>query len=199
MAPFDELQTLWQSQPARPAQVDPAVLAGEFRRYGRRQDIVNTVKAALLAGVLVNVVVTMRHRPLVLFALLSILAAAVLALAAEWRNQRAIGALDLSAPSVDFVRAAIARLQRQRNPFHTREFAALFAVVCLGYNLMVLDHYERWTLLERVAGHVFSVLLPAAIYAVGRLVRASRWNSECRPLILRLKSLLETLEEDRAR
>ncbi|MBS1856857.1 MAG: hypothetical protein JST11_15925 [Acidobacteria bacterium] len=199
MAPFDELQLLWQSQRTRPAQVDPAALAGEFRRYGRRQDIVNSVKAVLLAGVLVNVVVTMRHRPPILFALLSILAAAVLALISEWRNQRAIGALDLSAPSVEFVRGAIARLQRQRNPFHTREFAVLFAAVCLGYNLMVLDRYDRWPLAERILGHVFSVLLPASIYVVGRLVRAGRWNSECRPLMLRLRSLLETLEEDRGR
>ncbi|MDE3168175.1 MAG: hypothetical protein KGN36_20400, partial [Acidobacteriota bacterium] len=160
---------------------------------------INGVKALLLAAVTANIVITMRHRPLIFFALVSILAAAVLALAAEWRNQRAIGALDLTAPSTAFVRAAIARLERQRNPFHTRQFALLFAVVCVGYNAIVLDHYPRWTWPQRALGHGFSLLLPAAIYGVGRMVRAGRWSSECRPLLLRLQALLATIEEDPAR
>ncbi len=196
MAPFDELQALWQSQSPRPAaRPDPALLAGEFRRYGRRQDIINTFKAVLIAGVLVQAVVTMRHRPALLFALTLMLCCGVLALVAEWRNQRAIARLEFSAPSVEFVRAAIARLHAQRNPLHTREFAILFGAVFVGYNVMVFASYGKWGLWERVLGHLLSVALPAVIYAAGRVVRARRWKSECRPLIDRLTLLLETLEE----
>ena len=45
-----------------------------------------------------------------------------LALIAEWRNQRAIARMNFAAPSMDFVRGAIARLYALRNPFNTREF-----------------------------------------------------------------------------
>ena len=196
MAPFDELQALWQSQPARGAQRFDAVAAGgAFRRYGRRQDAINIAKSIALTAVTVNSVVVLRHRPLFLFAVSMILFAAVLALITEWRNQRAIASFDFSAPSVAFVRGAIARLQAQRNPFHTREFAILFGAVFFGYNLMVIASYYKWTVPQRVLGHAVAVVLPATIYVLARWVRARRWESECRPLVERLTRLLETLEE----
>jgi len=196
MAPFDELQVLWQSQPEPgAARFDAAAAAGAFRRYGRRQDAINFVKSIALAGVTVYSVASMRHRPLFLFAVTLILFSAVLALVTEWRNQRAIAAFDFSAPSVAFVRGAIRRLQQQRNPFHTREFAILFGAVFVGYNLMVLASYGKWNVPQRVLGHAIALFMPALIYLFARWVRAKRWDAECRPLVERLTALLETLEE----
>ena len=196
MAQFDELQVLWQNQPeAGPAHFDAAAAAGAFRRYGRRQDTINIAKSIALTVVTIYSAASMRHRPLFLFAVSLILFSAVLALIAEWRNQRAIASFDFSAPSVSFVRGAIVRLQKQRNPFHTREFGILFGAVFLGYNLMVVASYGKWTVPQRAVGHAAAIFLPAMIYVFARWVRAKRWEAECRPLVERLTALLETLEE----
>ena len=196
MAPFDELQVLWQSQPVQtPPRFDAAAAANAFRRYGRRQDIINTAKVILLLGAIVDGIVFGRHRPVVLFAISLMLLCGFLALLMEWRNQRAIASFDFSAPSVAFVRAAIARLRAQRNPLHTREYALVFGAVFVGYNAIVISSYGKSTVGERVFGHAIGVTLPVMIYLVGRAVRARRWEVECRPLADRLIALLETLEE----
>jgi hypothetical protein len=196
MAPFDELQALWQSQPVKTIpHFDAAAAAGAFRRYGRRQDVINTVKVILLLAAIVNAIFFGQHRPVVLFAVSLMLLCGFVALVAEWRNQRAIASFDFSAPSVAFVRGALDRLQAQRNALHTREYAAVFVAVFVGYNAIVISSYGRSTIAERVIGHAMGAILPVMIYVVGRAVRAHRWEAECRPLVDRLSALLETLEE----
>src|SRR5690242_51024 len=184
MAPFDELQVLWQNQqaPATP-RFDAPAAAHAFRRYGRRQDIINTAKAVLLAGALIQTVVTCRHRPLLLFVFSVMLFSGVMALVAEWRNQRAIARFNFGAPSIAFVRNTLARLEQQRNPLHSREFAILFAAVFLGYNAIVISSYGKSTMGERILGHAMGVGLPALIYFAARAIRARRWEAECRPLV----------------
>jgi hypothetical protein len=196
MAPFDELQTLWQSQNPPPPAVNPAALAGAFRRLGRKHDLINIAKALLLAAALVNTVIGVSHRPLVLLTIVGILSFGVIALVVEWRIQRGIARLNFSACSVDFVRDAIARMQAQRNPYHTPAYFSLLAAVLVGYNLIV---YSSWTKLSpdrRVLWHVVASTFPAVIYVFGRWVRAKRFNAEYLPLIQRLNLLLEVLEED---
>src|SRR5438445_3888295 len=103
MAPFDELQVLWQSQKSPvTARFDAPAAANAFRRYGRRQDIINTIKALLIAAALTQTVIAWRHRPLILFVLSLMLFSGVLALWSEWRNQRAIARFDFGAPSIAF-------------------------------------------------------------------------------------------------
>src|SRR5215831_10386616 len=161
MAPFDELQVLWQSQPAPAApRFDATAIAGEFRRYGRRQDIINGIKAVLLAAAMAQMLIVSRHKPLFLFAFSAILLCGALALLSEWRNQRAIAAFDFSKPSVAFVRETLVRLQRQRNPLHTREFAILFGAIFVGYNLLVINSYGKWTVPQRVLGHSIATVFP---------------------------------------
>ena len=196
MAAFEELQTLWQNQDGHLApRFDAVAAATAFRRYGRRQDIINTVRSVILAGAMVQVVFLSRHKPIFLFAFSLILFAGVLALITEWRNQRAIASFDFTAPSVAFVRATIARLKQQRDPFHTREFAILFGAIFVGYNLMVLNSYGTWSITHRILGHAIGTVFPIIVYRAGRMFRARRWESECRPLVDRLTILLVTLEE----
>src|SRR6266566_6178855 len=98
MARFDELQTLWQTQPsAATSAFDAATLTGAFRRYGRRQDLINIAKSVLLAAVLVNAAVRLQHRPLMLAATIGILSICAMALIVEWRIQRRIARLNFSA------------------------------------------------------------------------------------------------------
>src|SRR5882672_2367011 len=103
MAQFDELQTLWQAQPspATPA-FDPAALAGAFRRFSRRQDIINLAKSALVVYAVVRCFTAFRDRPLMLLAFGGLLFFAVVALIAEWRIHRGIARLTFTAPSTDF-------------------------------------------------------------------------------------------------
>ena len=196
MARFDELQTLWQTQPspAMPA-FDPAALAGAFRRFGRRQDVINMAKSALLAVVLVHSAVRLRDRPLVLLSTIGILSFCAVALIAEWRIQRRIARLNFSAASVDFVRVTIAHLKAQRNPYHTPAYLALLGSVFIFYNLMAFAAWPRLTIERRIAFHAFACAFPPLIYAFGRWIRAKRWNSDYRPLVERLSVLLETLED----
>lgn len=198
MAPFDELQVLWQSQSTPlPPRFDAAAVTNEFRRYGRRQDIINIFKSILLAGALIQVLSVARHRPLFLFAFSVILFSGVLALIAEWRNQRAIASFDFTAPSIPFVRDTLARLHQQRNPLRTREFTILFGAIFIGYNLLVINSYSKWTVPQRILGHTIATVFPVIIYFFARQVRAHRWNKECAPLVERLTLLLDTLGEER--
>src|SRR5262245_26586444 len=131
MAPFDELQTLWQSQ--NPP-VAPAAVAGAFRRYGRRRDLINIAKVLMIAFVIVRILLRLRQEPLEMAAILLVLATAAIATAAEWRIQRRIARLDFSTPSIDFVRGTIAHLKAQRNPYHTPAYLLLFLGVFASYN-----------------------------------------------------------------
>jgi len=196
MAPFEELQTLWQSQNA-PAmsRFDAAAAANAFRRYGRRQDLINTGKSVLLALAFVQAVVTYGRHPLMTFVTALMVCAGVLALVTEWRTQRAIANFNFAAPSVAFVRSTLTKLQRQRNPLHTREFAILFAAVFLGLHAIVISSYPRTSVNQRILGHAIGFVMPVLIYLAGRALRRRRWESECRPLVDRLQTLLQTLEE----
>jgi hypothetical protein len=199
MAQFDELQTLWQTQPspAIPA-FDGAALAGAFRRYGRRQDIINIAKFALVIFAVVRCYTAFHDRLPIALAFGGLLFFAVVAIIAEWRIQRGIARLNFSAPSVDFVRASIARLQAQRNPYHTTAYVFLFASIFIAYNIMAFANWHKMTIERRILSHAVATAFPPLLYVFGRWIRAKRWNADYRPLVERLTVLLETLE-DRAR
>jgi len=193
MAQFEELQTLWQTQPSPPA--TPAALAGAFRRYGRRQDIINIAKSVMIVGALINTVVRFHNRPPMLLATIGILSICAVALIAEWRIQRRIARLNFSAASIDFVRATIAHLKAQRNPYHTPAYGLLLGGVFAFYNFLVFAMWPKLTVERRIIFHVLACLFPPVIYIFGRWVRAKRWNADYRPLVERLTVLLENLED----
>jgi hypothetical protein len=221
MANFDELQTLWQSQASLPlrlpasalpggvrqarqhldtfdvwVEIQPSTLSGALRRLGRKQDIINIVKALLIVFAFVNTLVNAAGRPVVFMVSMAILFVAAVGVFIEWRIQRGIARLDFSACSVDFVRNAIARMQAQRNPYHTPAYVALFAAVFVGYNLLVVAAWPKLPMERRIFWHAMTVMAPAASYALGRWIRARRFNSGYRPVIERLRLLLELLEEN---
>ena len=196
MAPFDELQTLWQSQAAAPArEFDPLLLRREFHKFGRRHDIINFIKLLLIVAVLVRAIVVFRHSPFVLLSTTMVLFFAIIALVAEWRIQRGIAKLDFSAPSLHFVRGAIEHMKAQRNPFHRREYVILYGAILIGYNLITVALWDKLTVPRRISTHALATTFPLLLYALGRFVRAKRFNADYRPLIERLSMLHQRLEE----
>ena len=199
MAQFEELQQLWQRQPERTLALgDAAALSDAFRRYGRRHDLINFGKVILIACQLVFLVAQLRHRPLALFGACLADCSAVLFVISDWRTQRAIARLNFAAPSMDFLRSAIARLEAQRNPFRSREFYIAVGGVWIGSNVMVASDWPHLALSGALTSLALTTAAPFAAYALGRWVRGKRFAKECRPLIDRLESLLQTMEEDHA-
>ena len=199
MAEFEELQQLWQQQPPRalPAR-DASALRSAFRRYGRRNDLINIGKVLVLAFQLVFLVTQLRHRPMALFGACLADFSAVLFMLSDWRKQRAIARLNFADSSVDFVRTAIARLHEQRNPFRVREFYIAMGGFWVGCNLMFVNLWSHMTLSRVLVALAFSTATPFAAYFFGRWVRGKRFHNECRPLIDRLETVLATIEGERA-
>jgi hypothetical protein len=194
MAPFEELQQLWQGQAQRSvSRRDAAALSSGFRRYGRRQDLIFLGKTVIIACQLIFLVWLLRHRPLALFGACIADFGAILFMVSDWRTQRAIARLNFAEPSVEFLRSALARLEAQRNPFRRREFFIAMGGVWIGCNLMLTKWSQR-TFAGVLGVLAFTTALPFAAYGVGRWIRGRRFEMECRPLIDRLQSVLRTLE-----
>jgi hypothetical protein len=184
MAQFEELQALWQQQPETPiSHRDAASLATDFRRFGRRQDLINLAKLSTLVFQIVYVVLYMRHDALKMLGAALADATVVYFLAKEWRNQRAVARLDFTARSTDFVRSAIARMEALRNPFRGRPFYILMGGFWVGTNLMLPPGHWWYRL--------FLTAVPFLIYKPGVYLRAKRWDHECRPLVERLQALVD--------
>ncbi|MCU1235377.1 MAG: hypothetical protein JWP63_3344 [Candidatus Solibacter sp.] len=185
MPSFEDLQTLWQKQPVRRVSAKQAAeLTTAFRRYGRRNDIINSTKLLIVATQLVILTGYLRQRPMMLFGACVAIFSALFFLFRDWRNQRAVARLNFADPSTEFLHAALARLNALREPYHTREFYITLAGAFIGVNLML----ESW------AGHLFALAIPFGIYALARFVRGRRFARECQPLIDRLTAALKTME-----
>ena len=198
MAQFEDLQQLWQRQPRRAMPLaDAAALRHVFRRYGRRQDAINLVKTIVIASQLIFLLSQLRHRPLAAFGACVADFSAILFLISDWRAQRAIARLNFAEPSVAFLRSALARLHAQRDPFHTREFYIAMGGVGIGCILLIANLQLDVPLLLTLPAYGFAAVTMFAAFALGRWVRRERFEKECRPLIDRLETVLETMEADR--
>jgi hypothetical protein len=188
MVHFEDLQALWQQQPARAVPAPAAAeLTAAFRRYGRRHDLINGAKLVMVACSMAVLVGQLRHRPLTLFGACLAVFSALLFLVHDWRMQRGIARLNFADPSTEFLRNALARLNAQRNPFRNREFYISIGGAFFGINLMI----DSWT------GHLLMLAMPWLIYRLGRFVRDRRFRREAQPLIDRLSAVLETIEGNR--
>ena len=195
MTQFEELQQLWQRQAPRSMPLcDAAALSSAFQRYGRRHDLINVGKVIVMACQLVFLVSQLRHRPLALFGACLADFSALLFLVSDWRTQRAIARLNFAAPSVAFLRSALARLNAQRNPFRRREFYIAMGGFWVGCNLMFASPWPRISLSRALTALTFTTATPFLIYGLGRWIRGKRFDKECRPLIERLESALRSIE-----
>src|SRR5215471_6447424 len=188
MANFDDLQELWQHQvtPEPVSTRDAASLAKDLRKFGRRQDLINGAKLALMVWQVVVLVMRYRHDPVRMFGMMVLDCCVLYFLLNEWRNQRAVARLNFAASSVEFVRDAIARLEALKNPFRGREFYILMAGFCVGMNLLITQRGWIWRLVWTA--------FPFAIYKPSVYLREKRWNHEAGPIVQRLRALLDAAE-----
>jgi hypothetical protein len=197
MAEFEELQQLWRQQPPRAMPPrDAAELSHAFRRYGRRHDLIYTVKTVLIACQLIFLVMLLRNRPLALFWACVTDLSAILFLVSDWRTQRAIARLNFAEPSVAFLRSALALLHAQRDPFRSREFYIAMGGIWMGGNLMVANLQPNMTILSARPAHAVANVAMFAAFFLGRWIRGRRFERQCRPLIDRLERVLKTMEAD---
>ena len=199
MAPFEELQNLWQRQPARgPGAAQIAEATAAFRRYGRRTDAIHYGKVVAFSMATFFLVSELRHNPLMLFGVCISIFSALLFLIHDWRTSRAIARLNFTHPSTDFLRSAITRLEAQRDPFHAREFYIAMAGAWVGCNLAVASRWSRLTYTEIIVRHLLMTAVPFAAARLGRTIRERRYRKLCVPLIERLTTMLESMEGSRA-
>ena len=187
MAPFEQLQELWQRQkaPAVPT-VEIAKLTSSLRAYGRRRNWVNAIKALLVSlAVAWGLAHAGSSRPgMAGIGLVAVMAG--LLLISEWRKQRAIARRDFAAPSAGFVRDTIEKLEAQRHI--PRKYALGMFGIVLAVNLMEASRRDWW---ERV---VISVC-PLIGWEVGLLVRRLRWKYDEGPLVEKLRGIEAALKE----
>jgi len=187
MTRFEDLQELWQAQ-AGPAvsSADIAALTDSLHSYGRRQNWVLGGKV-LAVSISLGSGLIRCHRPNQIAGLLLVGLAAAVLLTLEWRNQRRISRLDFTAPSLPFVRKAIAGLKAQVRPLR-RVYWAFMGTVVLAMNLMLGSSPPIWFRLIASA-------LPFGGCELGLWVRRKRLAAECRPLIEQLSAMQAALEE----
>lgn len=194
MVRFEELQELWQNQPAQaPFGFDVRGLTEELRRFGHQQNWINGVKVASLAYAVVRLMMGSHGAPWAVCGTLLMSAGLVTYLVLDWRNQIGLSRLDFSSPSVEFIRHAQERLQHQLNPMR-RVFWLLVVSVGGGFNLILLARHGA-TLAQRIGEHLFATALPFAAYVFGLKVRQFRFKRECGAVMERLDTLLQALEE----
>ena len=194
MVRFEELQELWQKQPIRlPAAFDARGLAAELQRFGRQQTRINLVRTLVLAATAARLATNNRPTPATIAGALLMLSGMVVYLVLDWRNQIGISRLDFSAPSVEFVRLARARLQHQLNPMR-RVFWLLVLTVGGGFNLMLLGKPAK-SVTVTVVGHAIATALPFVAYGLGQKIRQFRFRRECGAVMERLDTLIRAMEE----
>jgi hypothetical protein len=195
MARFEDLQTLWQSQPQPGLDAaEAARLTHGLRWYERRQRWVHAIKIALVTSLISWMLVRTHGSAPVVAGWLLMAAAAGSLLVIEWRSRRTLTHLDFAGASLEFVRRAIAELEKQRDPFRKYYWAFMGSFV-IGTNLTFAFVGHPRTIWPRLAWHLFGTLAPFAGYEIGRWVRYKRFENECLPLIAQLRAVEESLVE----
>jgi hypothetical protein len=189
MERFEELQALWQSQPAAPG---PPVgdLMRDLRGHSRKHQTIYIVKAVAVS-VLAAIMLSAVHQSVVAMAGgLLLISGAALMLTVDWRANHAMARLEFTVPASSFAGEAIRMLRRLEQPLPVQYLALLFGPVA-GLNLMEVAMLDGVSWQWRVAAHLGLSLLAAGAMWGGLHVRARRYRRETRPLIRRLETFQE--------
>jgi len=194
MAPFEELQQLWQNQRQPATRVpDGAAVTRELKIYGRKRNLINIVKTVLVLAQICWMIALMRAIPLALAGALWIGAAEIAFIVLDWRRQWAIAHLNFLEPSLGFVEHAAARLREDGRLFR-RQFALVILSVAAGINLIYLGTL-RGSMAHRVTGHIEGTAMALAAWRLGVWLREKRVEAERRPLIAQLTAMERALKE----
>lgn len=197
MVEFEELRQMWQRQapPDTALALDGRAISLVLKKFHRRQTVINCVRAALLAFVLIYAPIRthMALRPLA--AILLMVAGLTIYLVQDWRNQIGIARLDFTKPSVGFVESSLQRLHDMRYPFRGT-FWIFIGPAVAGFNLLVTAPANA-TWLRILAMHSNATAFPFFAYWIGVKIRAKRFDMECRPILEKLLEMKEALDGER--
>jgi hypothetical protein len=198
MAPFEELQQLWQSQTQPDAQAAVAAesrgMAAALRRFRLRQYVINGIRLAVIVCVACFQLWRLRASTLTTLGVGVFVAGGISAIVIDWRIQSAIARLDFTCPSLGFVDASLERLRDPNAPFRRIGWICI-GLVAVGVNLMFLGPSATHTVASRIASHTAMTLILVAVFALGLKVRAKRYAMEYKPLVQRLAAMKAALEE----
>jgi hypothetical protein len=197
MAPFEELQELWQNQRQPAARVlDGGALTRELKRYGRKRNLINVVKAVLVAAQISWMIARPHGSPLALCGAVWIAAAEIVFLVLDWRRQMAIAGMNFLEPSLGFVDHAVARLREDR-PLFRKQWAVLVFSVAGGINLINLGVLHG-SVSSRIGEHLADTAMALVVWRLGLWLREKRDRAERRPLIAQLTAMERALKEGTA-
>jgi len=197
MVEFEELRELWQKQapPDSALALDGRAMTAVLSKFHFRQTAINCFRAALLLFVLLWAPLRthMELRPIMGLVFLEI--GMTIYLVEDWRNQVGIARLDFTKPSVGFVESSLQRLYDMRYPFR-RTFWVFIGSAVIGFNLMSVPP-QNATWIRVLAMHCSATAFPFFAYWLGVKIRAKRFDMECRPILEKLLSMKQALEEAR--
>ena len=190
MAPFDELQKLWQNQAPPAHSVDGVALARDLSAFARRQRRILIAKSILVVAILAWSAIVNSPSVLRLAGLLVVGVAAFSLIAIDWRKQRQLASPTFAEPSLDFLRKMRATVLGLRDPFRGYHRAFLIATLT-GLNLICLAA-RRETVPHRVLLHVASSAMVLIVYYAGIRFRRRRIARDV--LVRRLETLIDSME-----
>jgi len=190
MVPFEELQELWQNQPAPLlSPLDVRGVPEQLRRFGRNQTWINSLKLVLISYMSIRLVAKLHWAPLAISGGVLLFGGLLLYLVLDWRNQIGLSRMDFSAPSVEFVNRAHQRLQQQLNPMR-RLFWVFELSIGGGLNLMLISQPGP----HPPGDYIGAAALPFFAYVVGERIRRFRFRRECGAVLEKVESLLKAME-----
>jgi hypothetical protein len=193
--PFEELQLLWQNQPqpaAAPLDIRGATDA--LRRFGRRQNVVNSLKAAAIAWQTWFCLSRAGVTPAIVVGQVVLVAGMANILLADWRTQLGIARLDFTSPSAGFIDRALERMRDPNRGFRRRLWLNLLLVI-VGINLSFASRWAADPLQRRILEHLGGSGAPVIAFVLGLKTRAKRYAIEYRPIRERLMAMKQALEE----
>jgi hypothetical protein len=137
MAPFDELQKLWQNQAPPAAAIDGIALTRDLAAFARRQCRILIAKSIIVAAVLTWSAILNLGSALRLAGLLVIGVSAFSLIGADWRKQRQLASPPFARALSGFPPQNARDVLGLRDPYQGYDRALLIATI-IGLNLISL-------------------------------------------------------------
>lgn len=197
MVRFEELQQLWQNQPApaaAPSSVDARGMSETLRRFAKRQNILNSLKVLLVVWQTWFCLSKLGVNALTVVGQALFVAGVASILLTDWRNQLDIARMDFTRPSAGFVDAVLARLADPNLPFRRKSWLN-FWLILGGINLSFGTRWTSLSMRDRLLDHLGLTVFPVIAFYLGLKLRAKRYEIEYRPIKERLLTMKQALEE----